>query len=271
MAKGKTTDDTKNLNIDIEKIDLASTKLKQIIPINCTYTDLILLSDLIPSQGELKVSKGESIDKLEASFDKHGFIKPFVLWHNSKTDKPTLEMLDGHQRRKLLLRMAVKGKGTENLYIPVIYSKAPTKEQAMQILLHLVEQTGDITHSGLLDFATKYKMSLDDIAKTMSLKSPALALAQKKLDEKFTAELQQDPTYPIQPQFAEHYGSVTIFFKNEMDELWLINYLNLGKTKDYNSTFVAPARVINVEQFQKIVEDRENKLLNQKSNEDANK
>lgn len=264
--------DAQGTNSEVEQLNFSNTKLKQEIKINCTYTDLVLLSDLIPTQGELKVSKGESLEKLESSFDKHGFIKPIVLWHNTKTDTKTLEMLDGHQRRKLLLRLAVKGKGTKDFYIPVIYSKAPTKEAAMQILLHLVEQTGDITQSGLTAFAEKNKMSLDDIAKTMSLKSPALALAQKKAQEKFTKELQAEPKYPIQPNFAEHYSSVTIFCTNEMDELWLKNFLNLPKTIDQNSEYVAPTKAITVEMFQQIIEQKETQLTKTKTEtQDASK
>ena len=263
--------DEQSLKLEVEQLNFSNTKIKQEIKINCTYTDLVLLSDLMPTQGELKVSKGESLEKLEGSFDKHGFIKPIVLWHNTKSDSKTLEMLDGHQRRKLLLRLAVQGKGTKGFYIPVIYSKAPTKEAAMQILLHLVEQTGDITQSGLTAFAEKNKMSLDDIARTMSLKSPALALAQKKAQEKFTTELQAQPKYPIQPNFAEHYSSITIFCTNEMDKVWLDNFLKLPKTIDQNSEYVAPAKVVTVEMFRTIIEERENQLTKTKPDEDASK
>jgi hypothetical protein len=134
----------------------------------------------------------------------------------------------------------------------------------------LVEQTGDITQNGLIAFAEKNKMTLQDISKTMSLKSPALGLAQKKLAEKFTSELQADPKYPIQPTFSEHYSSITVFCTNEMDELWLNNFLKLPKTKDQNSQFVAPAKVVSVEMFRKLMEEKQ--LTNTKTeNEDANK
>lgn len=268
MAKTTKKQQSQQVNTDVP-FDMNSTKIKTIIPINCTFTALVPLANLIPSQGELKVSKGESLEKLEASFDKHGFIKPFALWHDTTKKEDTCEMLDGHQRRKLLLRMAAKGKGTKDLMIPVIYSMAKTKKEAMEILLHLVESTGDITQKGLLEFTDKFQFNLEDVAAKMSLKSPALEAAKKKLQEKATTELQRNPIYPIQPHFTEKYGAVTIFFENEMDEVWLLNLLKLVKTKDYNSSFVAQNRVIKVQDLQKALEEREKQLLNSQNPEDA--
>jgi len=248
-------------------IDMDSTKIKVEIPINCSYTDLKPLSDLIPQQGKLKVSKGENLTKLEKSFDEHGFIEPLVLWWDGKNDIKTNDLLGGHQRRKLLFQMAAKGKGTKDLLIPVIYAKSDTKQGAMKILLHLVEQTGKITQDGLLEFTKSHNFSLDEIASKFSLDSNALAKAQNKLEGDRVAKLQEEPKYPIQPHFAEKYGAVTIFYKNEMDELWLRNFLKLAKTKDYNSSHVGLTTVVDVEHVQQIVEDMENDLRPQKNEE----
>lgn len=257
MAKKKSKGD----KVDSVRLEMDSTKITSEIAINCSYTDLIPLSDLIPSQGNLKTSKGESLTKLEKSFDAHGFIEPLILWwDSSKGGGKTMQMLAGHQRRKLLYKMAGNGKGTKDLLIPVIYSKAPTVEKAMEILLHLIEQTGDITQDGLIDFAKKHSFSLDEIGAKMSLKSPALSLAKKKLEEQAVAKLQEDPKYPIQAHFSEEYGAVTIFYKNEMDKVWLCNFLKVGKTKDYNSTHVGQTQVISVEHFQEVTDAFEEAL-----------
>lgn len=248
-------------------IDMDSTKIKFEIPINCSYTALIPLSDLIPQQGKLKVSKGENLLKLEKSFDEHGFIEPLILWWNGKKDIKTNDMLGGHQRRTLLFQMAAKGKGTKDLLIPVIYAKSDTKEEAMKILLHLVEQTGQITQDGLLEFTKAHNFSLDEIASKFTLNSNALAKAQDKLEGDRIAKLQEEPKFPIQAHFAEKYGAVVVFYENEMDEVWLKNFMKLGKTKDYNSSHVGATTVINVQHLQKIVEDMENELRPQKNEE----
>jgi len=241
--------------------ELNNLKITVEIPIKCSYEALIPLSELIPTQGKLKVSKGENLLKLEKSFEKHGFIEPIVLWwdlSDGKKGKGTTKILGGHQRRKVLFKMAKNGKGTKDLLIPVIYSHADSFEQAMEILLQLIGSTGEVNQEGLIAFAKEHSFSLDEIGAKISLGGVStLANAKKALEQQAVEKIQENPKFPIQAHFVEKYGSITIFYKNEMDEIWLKNLLKLGKVQDFNSNTVGPCHVVDVTHVQDIIEEME--------------
>lgn len=238
----------------LSKVDFDSTKIKHLIEINCSYTELVHLSEIEPTQGDLKVSSIEDLEKLDNSLKEHGYIQPIVLWWNTETDTKTRKMLDGHQRRYLHLLQAKKGVGTPNFEVPVIYAKAPTYEEAMKVLLRLVSVTGELTTEGLVDFVSKNKFNLSDLTRTMSLKSPSLKKARQRMEDKHINSLQKNPEHPIQLNFGESYNGVVIFCDNDTDWMWLKNLLSLGKKKDLKSKHVGETRVVHVQELQSIIQ-----------------
>jgi len=78
---------------------------------------------------------------------------------------------------------------------------------------------------------------------------------QSEFDEKFNAITNDQAEMPIVPQFNEKYDSVIIFCNNELDFNWIRNVLRLEKSKDYKNSRVGEARVLTVQQFQKIWEE----------------
>jgi hypothetical protein len=235
--------------------DFEFSELTEVIDIKCTYDELVHISLLEPTQGDLKGSSPEDLDKLSRSLKTHGYIRPIILWWDTTKDEKTRKILDGHQRRTLHYMEAKKGVGTEGYEVPVIYAKAPTIKEAMKVLLQLISTTGELSIEGLSDFVSNNQMNLEEITATMSLKSPSLKKVKQKLDQSSMAKLQKNPDYPIQKQFGESYNSVVIFCDNDIDWVWLQTKLRLDKTKDPNSKYIGQTKVISVSDFQKMIED----------------
>lgn len=235
--------------------DFVFSPVKEVIDVKCTYSELKHISLLEPTQGDLKASSPEDLDKLSKSLRKHGYIRPMILWWDSTTDEKTNKILDGHQRRTLHYLEAKKGIGTPNYEVPVIYAKAPTIEEAMKVLLQLISTTGELSISGLSDFVKDNKFNLDEITSTMSLKSPSLKKVKQQLENKEIINMQSKPDYPIQKEFGESYNAVVVFCDNDLDWTWLQTKLGLKNTKDPNSKFIGLTKAIHVSDLQKAFED----------------
>jgi len=106
------------------------------IDINCDYTELVPLIQLIPFQLDLKDLSNSNYTKLKNSIIEHGFIDAIVLFeriNDDGTTEKTKLIIDGHQRRRCLLRMAEEHNLTMPEGIPVTYVRANTEKEATNI------------------------------------------------------------------------------------------------------------------------------------------
>ncbi len=75
------------------------------IQIKCMTDEYVELDELQRFQGHLKSLDPDVFKKLRISILKHGFIAPFFVWN----DRGRNNILDGHQRLKVLLQLRREG------------------------------------------------------------------------------------------------------------------------------------------------------------------
>lgn len=110
----------------------------------------IPITDLLPTQGDLKDLTDKNYNKLKHTIEKRGFSVPVYVWEDKKG---ILHLLDGHQRRRVL--------EAEGWNEPIPYLKVPaeTLQEAMARLLEITSQYGTITQEGIDEFIAKYELS----------------------------------------------------------------------------------------------------------------
>lgn len=109
---------------------------------NLPFLRLSLLKDL---QGDLKTLAIREERKLERSLEKHGLFVPFFVW---KTEDGEYFLLDGHQRRKVLIKS-----GLNEVLVPCVMVAAATLEEAKEKLLVISSQYGKISQGGFSSFS----------------------------------------------------------------------------------------------------------------------
>lgn len=102
----------------------------------------IKISETLPVQGALKTLTQENYDKLKKSIEEDGFYVPLFVWRKGKE----LHLLDGHSRRKVMLK---EGWDVE---VPYIEVEAEDYDEARRKILYISSQYGVVTEDGLNDF-----------------------------------------------------------------------------------------------------------------------
>jgi len=147
---------------------------QKIIPITCTGTSAISISELVDLQGNLKSRTAEQIGKLRNQILKHGFSFPFFVWKDKKINYT----LDGHGRTgvvKTLLEegyLFKNGSGETTDKLPCDFISAKDKKEAKEKLLALNSQFGKITEQGFNDFINELNFEIDFESIKMDLELP---------------------------------------------------------------------------------------------------
>jgi DNA modification methylase len=117
------------------------------------------ISDLLPTQGDLKDLSEKNYNKLKNTIENRGFSVPVYVWEDKDGIK---HLLDGHQRRRVL--------ETEGWNEPIPYLKVPAKDlqEAMARLLEITSQYGTITQEGIDEFIAKYELPEADVYEATS-------------------------------------------------------------------------------------------------------
>lgn len=140
---------------------------------------------LAPFQDELKDLSKDDFAKLRESIIEHGFFVPVFLWH----DGQRLNLLDGHQRIRVLLTL--KHEGWSVPKIPAVEIKARDQAEASEKLLLITSNFGKINKQGLYKFLIDRNLEAESIVVSYSLSNID---APKFMDEFFN-----DGTYNIDP------------------------------------------------------------------------
>ena len=114
------------------------------IKINCTGSAMMKLADLEVIQGKLKKLSPENEVKLRKRIENYGFDAPFFVWKK--------KILDGTQRKAVLLKMIEDGWTLPGGKVPVCDIKAKNLNDAKQRLLGYISQYGKIDSDGLDEF-----------------------------------------------------------------------------------------------------------------------
>jgi hypothetical protein len=137
----------------------------QTIRVTCTGSTVLDLSELNDLQGDLKDLTTENYEKLKNSIFQYGISFPIFYWEDETGKK---FFLDGHQRRRTLLKMQEEGFIIPPLPADLIQAK--DKIEAKKKLLLLNSKYGSMTQEGFDEFTADIPMEeigdllvLDDV------------------------------------------------------------------------------------------------------------
>lgn len=148
--------------------------LGQPVKISCQGADVIALDKLTDYQGSLKTLSEASYEKLKKSILDLGFSFPVQAWkHRNRTF-----ILDAHQRVKTLRRMRDEGYVVPEL--PVVWIEAKDRKEAAKKLLAATSQYGEMSASGLRNFADEFALDLKQVVDLCSF--PEINLEDLKIN-----------------------------------------------------------------------------------------
>jgi len=142
-----------------KKVEVA----KEEVQIKCEGAGLVDLEALEDFQGNLKTLSDDNYRKLKKEIMELGFSAPFFVWKHE--DKHHL--LDGHQRRKTLVRMQEEGIVVPPL--PVVWVQAKNISEAKKKLLAITSKYGKMNEAGLAEFIRNTDLEFDDLLESYDL------------------------------------------------------------------------------------------------------
>lgn len=122
-------------------------------------TEYHTLEELQEFQGSLKELSKDNAEKLWRQMVETGFSDPFKVWEDPDGK---LNLLDGHQRRRILL--AKKSDGTGIVIpdkFPCDYIQCRDKREAKIRVLQFISQYGKVTDEGLYEFMVENELDPD--------------------------------------------------------------------------------------------------------------
>lgn len=134
---------------------------KKTILIACEGAALLDLKDLTEFQGNLKALSETDHVKLRNEILELGFSFPFSVWQHGGTNY----ILDGHQRHRVLSKLAEEGYVVPKLPVSLIIAK--NLKEAKNKLLGAASNYGRIDAQGLVDFLTEAEINFDAMAERM--------------------------------------------------------------------------------------------------------
>lgn len=127
------------------------------ISIACESKSAMNIDDMRDFQGNLKTLLDVDYEKLKGEIIELGFSYPIQIWQTGEQNY----ILDGHQRRRVLLRM--REEGYEIPEVPVGVTFADTYKEAKMKLLGGASQYGRVVSDGLYEFMTDADLTVEEI------------------------------------------------------------------------------------------------------------
>lgn len=132
------------------------------IPVACEGSCRVELDELIDLQGDLKALSDENFRRLRRQIVEHGFSAPFTIWWG---DEDRAYILDGHQRRRTLLRMRDE-EGWDVPPLPCCEVAAEDEQEAKLKLLGFASQYGEVQQGGLREFL--FDLGIEDVNEVLA-------------------------------------------------------------------------------------------------------
>lgn len=139
--------------------------------------------NLLELQGNLKSLSDADAERLRVNLfgngkdiAPNGFIVPFFVWFEPKTNKPYI--VDGHQRLRVL-----KLADAQPYELPYIEIQAATKKEAKQKVLLISSQYGKVSREGFEEFSLDLNLDISWLDSTTTFASFAMP---ELADEEFS-------------------------------------------------------------------------------------
>lgn len=127
------------------------------VKISCDVKLFLPVEDLNEFQGNLKTLSSVNYEKLKKQILDEGFSAPIFVWQ----DKGKWWILDGHQRKHVILKLKAEGYAIPSL--PCVQIHASTKKAAKKKLLTYVAQFGKVDGQGLYEYIMESELSLEEL------------------------------------------------------------------------------------------------------------
>ena len=199
--------------------------------------DMVNWRELVPFQPQnLKKNERHKIDKLVRSYRQTGKITPFAIW---ETDGKKY-VIDGHATLDGFQIIEGEGEHVEDMQ-PALWLDIKNEKEAKKFVLIYNSRYRELNDTSLKKFIGD--MNVDELLGTVQLE-----LDLKKLfEEKFEND---EPKYPIVPQYSEKYHAVLIVVDNDIDFTNLCEKLGLGMTIATKRKHIGTTKVITYKQFE---------------------
>ncbi|MBO4549692.1 MAG: ParB N-terminal domain-containing protein [Bacteroidaceae bacterium] len=202
---------------------------------------------VVPDYNPRKITPKQRED-IRRSLDDFGMVQPLVV-NTFKDEENDIDrdgiIVGGNQRFQILKSMGV------DKFPCVEVCLDPEQEKVLNLRLN--KNQAEFDFDALNEFFEKEMLyavgfSEKEVGKELSEFDQRMAAITNK---------QTDVAMPIVPKFNEKYGCVIITFQSELDEVFLLNFLRLEKAKDYKNSRMGVPYIMKVEDFQKIIQDYE--------------
>lgn len=117
----------------------------------CDTETKLLLSEMVPFQGDLKVRDKKTLEDMKKTLVSDGLVMPFAVWN----DSGVFRILDGHGRREALIQMSLDDLDILGQKFPCIVITASDEETARKSLLQISSSYGRVNKAGLEAFTQK--------------------------------------------------------------------------------------------------------------------
>lgn len=196
------------------------------------------LNELIPDPNNPRYMTKHDAGELQNSLKKFDLASiPVIDTHNS--------ILAGHQRIKILKQL----KGDDHEIEVRVPNRDLTEDEVIEYRLRDNRNVGNFDYDSL---ANQYDVEfLTTIGFT---EEELLGLFPDEFEQEFDSYTDDNAEFQIVPKFGEQYDVVMIFSKHELDYLWLQETLKILSKKCYKNERVGQCKVIDVKDFQKIVQ-----------------
>lgn len=135
-------------------------KAKKNIEIAYIKTEYHPLDELHEFQGNLKELYKDNAERLWNRIVKSDFSDPFKVWF----DGEKLNILDGHQRRRVLVAKSKENTGIKIPdKFPCDYIRCKDKRQAKERVLEFISQYGHVTDEGLYEFIMENELDPESL------------------------------------------------------------------------------------------------------------
>ena len=187
-------------------------------------------------------------EEIRRSLDQFGMVQPLVV-NTFKDEENGIDrtgiIIGGNQRFHILKQMGYK----EVPCVEVCLS--PEDEKLLNLRLN--KNQADFDFEALKEFFD------NEMLFSVGFTEKEIGKELSEFDKKMAAITNKstEVAMPIVPKFNEKYGCVIIVFQSELDEVFLLNFLHLEKAKDYKNSRVGIPYIMKVQDFQKIIQQYE--------------
>lgn len=197
------------------------------------------LNDLVPDPNNPRFMTKHDAEGLKASLQKFSLASIPVIDTEDN-------ILAGHQRINIMKQL--KGEDFEiEVRVP---NRKLSKDEVDEYRLRDNRNHGQFDYDSLAN-----QFDIDYLTKIGFTEEELLGLFPDEFEQEFESYDDTKAEYQITPKFGEQYDVVMIFSKNELDYLWLQETLKIISKKCYKNERVGQCKVIDVKDFQQIVQD----------------